>query len=257
MAESRPHTPPARRGIREEKPFLFAAFCPSLYYVFFNGEKVRSFYGFRVAWRDPGWGPWPSIRQARVSAPEGCGFNRRHHNRALFWTAVIDDTINIREVLFITFRKRVRGLWRHSVLRKPALARDGDWSEYYDSAEADVASQWLTIEAFLKELPQPDFSVVLDFACGRGRIAERFAGIAGRLTCADISVDAIAVCRQRFATRSNVECLVNGNGSIPVRSESITFLYSWDAMVHFDTRELNEYFAEFKRVLKPGGMGPG
>jgi ubiquinone/menaquinone biosynthesis C-methylase UbiE len=152
-------------------------------------------------------------------------------------------------------QKRVRNLWRHFVLRKPPLARDGDWSEYYDTAEADVGWQWRIIEPFLSESPKPDLSVVLDFACGRGRIAERFADISGKLICIDMAADAVEQCRQRFARRLNVECLVNGNGSIPVPSGSITFLYSWDAMVHFSVTELAEYFAEFKRVLKLDGMG--
>jgi SAM-dependent methyltransferase len=151
-------------------------------------------------------------------------------------------------------RKRVRGLWRHFILREPPLARDGDWSEYYDTAERYAASQWLIIEPYLRESPKPDLSIVLDFACGRGRIAERFAAISGKLICADMSVDAIEACRQRFAKNSNVECLVNGDGSIPVPSGSITFLYSWDAMVHFSSSELEEYFVEFKRVLKTDGM---
>jgi SAM-dependent methyltransferase len=154
-----------------------------------------------------------------------------------------------------TLRKRVRNLWRHFVLRKPPLARDGDWSEYYDTAEADVEWQWRIIEPFLRESPKPDLSVVLDFACGRGRIAERFAGISGKLICTDMAADAVEQCRRRFARRLNVECLVNGNGSIPIPSGSITFLYSWDAMVHFSVTELAEYFAEFKRVLKLDGMG--
>jgi ubiquinone/menaquinone biosynthesis C-methylase UbiE len=145
-------------------------------------------------------------------------------------------------------------LWRHFVLRRPSLARDGDWSEYYDSAEANTAWQWQIIEPYLTESPQPDLSVVLDFACGRGRIAERFSDISGKLICADMSVDAIEACRKRFARKSNVECIVNGNGSIPVPSGSVTFLYSWDAMVHFGGSELEEYFIEFKRVLKTDGM---
>jgi len=152
-------------------------------------------------------------------------------------------------------RKRARSLWRHFVLLKSPQARDGDWSEYYEAAERDAASQWLIIEPYLKETPQPDLSMVLDFACGRGRMAEHFADISGRLICADISEDAIEVCRRRFAMRSNVECVVNGNGNIPLPSECITFLYSWDAMVHFSSLELEEYFTEFERVLKPDGTG--
>ena len=152
-----------------------------------------------------------------------------------------------------TLRKRVRNLWRHFVLRKPPRARDGDWSEYYDTAEADVDWQWRIIEPFLSESPRPDLSVVLDFACGRGRIAERFADISGKLICTDMAAVAVEQCRRRFAMRSNVECLVNGSGSIPLPSGSITFLCSWDAMVHFNVTELAEYFAEFKRVLNPDG----
>jgi len=151
-------------------------------------------------------------------------------------------------------RKRVRSLWRHFVLQKPTLARDGDWSDYYDSAETNTAWQWQIIEPYLRESPQPDLSIVLDFACGRGRIAERFADISGKLICADMSVDAIEACRRRFAGNSNVECVVNGNGSIPVPSGSVSFLYSWDAMVHFNCSEIEEYFVEFKRVLRKDGL---
>lgn len=151
--------------------------------------------------------------------------------------------------------QRINRLWRHVILRQPVLARHGDWSEYYDTAEAYASAQWCTIESFLKEPFNPDLSVVLDFACGRGRIAERFAAISGRLICVDISQEAIAACRRRLAGRSDVECLVNGNGSIPVSSNSITFLYSWDSMVHFNNSELEEYCVEFQRILKPGGTG--
>ncbi len=152
-------------------------------------------------------------------------------------------------------RKRLRGAWRRLVLRRPPLARDGDWSEYYDSAEADVTWQWRIIEPYLTGPPEPDLSTVLDFACGRGRIAERFAGRSRKLICTDMAPEAIEACRRRFAGHPNVECVVNGDGSIPVPSRSITFLYSWDAMVHFSAGELEEYFAEFQRVLGPGGMG--
>jgi hypothetical protein len=34
----------------------------------------------------------------------------------------------------------------------------------------------------------------------------------------------------------------------------VTFLYSGDAMVHFNCSELEEYFIEFKRVLKTDGL---
>jgi len=133
------------------------------------------------------------------------------------------------------------------------LPRHADWSEYYESAEAETEPEWRIIQAFIGEEPSPDLTAVLDFACGRGRIAERFAAIAGTLICSDINPEAIACCQRRFANSSIVSCVVNDGLSIPVPDESLTFVYSWDSMVHFNAAELRMYFIEFKRILKPGG----
>jgi SAM-dependent methyltransferase len=133
------------------------------------------------------------------------------------------------------------------------LARLADWSEYYEFAEADAVSHWLLIQAFIGEEPSPDLTAVLDFACGRGRIAERFVAIAATLICCDSSGEAIAYCGQRFANSPNVSCVVNDGPSIPAPDESMTFVYSWDSMVHFNMAELRAYIREFKRILKPGG----
>jgi glycosyltransferase involved in cell wall biosynthesis/GR25 family glycosyltransferase involved in LPS biosynthesis len=134
------------------------------------------------------------------------------------------------------------------------LARHADWSEYYELAEADVFSQWRLIQAFIGEEPRLDLTAVLDFACGRGRIAERFAAIAGSLICSDINAEALACCRQRFANSPNVTCVINDGLSIPLPDESLTFVYSWDSMVNFNAAELRTYLREFKRILRPGGM---
>jgi SAM-dependent methyltransferase len=131
--------------------------------------------------------------------------------------------------------------------------KHADWSHYYESAEANVENDWRLIQAFIGEEPSPDLRAVLDFACGRGRIAERFAAMAGTLICSDINPEATAFCLQRFANSSSVSCVVNNGRSIPIPDESLTFIYSWDAMVHFSAAELRIYFIEFKRILKPGG----
>jgi GR25 family glycosyltransferase involved in LPS biosynthesis len=134
------------------------------------------------------------------------------------------------------------------------LARHADWSGYYKLAETDTIPQWRLLQSFIKEAPKPDLAAVLDFACGHGRIAERFAGIAGSLVCCDIGADAIAFCRRRFADSPNVTCVVNDSRSIPLPDESLTFVYSWDSMVNFSIAEMRTYLREFRRILKPGGM---
>jgi SAM-dependent methyltransferase len=134
------------------------------------------------------------------------------------------------------------------------LARHVDWTPYYEEAEAGVDWQWSLISKY-KEPLSPDLSLVLDFACGRGRIAQKFAEIATKLICVDIRQQAIDYCLQRFASRKNTQCLVSGESSIPVASDSVTFLYSWDSMVHFHQGELAVYFKEFHRVMAPGATG--
>jgi SAM-dependent methyltransferase len=136
----------------------------------------------------------------------------------------------------------------------PYQPRDADWSGYHEWTEACTDSQWQTIQAFLGPEPTPDLTAVLDFACGRGRIAERFAPMAGSLICSDIVPESMAFCRRRFADCPNVQCVVNDAHSIPLPDESLTFVYCWDAMVHFNAAELRKYFREFKRLLRPGGM---
>jgi SAM-dependent methyltransferase len=133
------------------------------------------------------------------------------------------------------------------------LARHVDWTPYYEEAESGVDWQWSLISKYMP--PAPDLSTVLDFACGRGRIAQKFAEIATNLICVDIRKPAIDYCVQRFAARPNVKCLVSGESSLPVAPNSITFLYSWDSMVHFHQGELATYFKEFHRAMAPGAKG--
>lgn len=52
---------------------------------------------------------------------------------------------------------------------------------------------------------------------------------------------------------SNVECRVSELESIPADNESMSFIYSWDAMVHFDYRSVDYILSEFTRILKNGG----
>lgn len=136
-------------------------------------------------------------------------------------------------------------------LEETYLPRDFDRSEYLREAEAQTEAQWQRIQSFLGKA---DVTSVLDFECGWGRIAERFASEAGDLVCCDGNPDSVDRCRSRFANFPNVSCVVSEDLSIPLPDESRTFIYSWDAIVHFNAAELRQSFQQFKRILKPGGM---
>ncbi len=47
----------------------------------------------------------------------------------------------------------------------------------------------------------------------------------------------------------------DGNFLKDIQDESITFVYSFDSMVHFDKLVVRDYVAEFARIMKPGAFG--
>lgn len=100
--------------------------------------------------------------------------------------------------------------------------------------------------------------VVLDFACGHGRIAAKVSELAGKLMLCGINKDAIEFCKDRFLsskTKCKFKFIVNNNKKIPIWKNSVTFIYSWDAMVHFEQEDLEIYAGEFYRILKKGKYG--
>lgn len=98
-----------------------------------------------------------------------------------------------------------------------------------------------------------NFSRVVDFACGKGRIAELVSSFSDSLVCVDTSREAIDYCAQRFRDKNNIECIVSEPERIPLDQNSIYLIYSWDAMVHFDYRSIDYILTEFSRIIKSGG----
>jgi SAM-dependent methyltransferase len=96
-----------------------------------------------------------------------------------------------------------------------------------------VTMEWLTRAA----LPA---GLVLELGCGRGALAEvseRYAGV-------DLSLPALASGPERRICADMEQ--------LPVRSESIAFLFSWAALEHVPHPE--RVLAEIERVLRPGGV---
>ena len=130
-----------------------------------------------------------------------------------------------------------------------------DWDNYYNDAENASRVQ---IEKYIQPLLEKyksefEFSRVVDFACGKGRISEYFVGFSDLLYCIDINNKSIDFCKNRFSDKDNVICKLSTKNGFDVKSESISFLFSWDAMVHFDYRSIDIALSEFYRVLKKGG----
>lgn len=136
-----------------------------------------------------------------------------------------------------------------------ATPADNKWKAYYKSAEHGAVRQFDSIiSPILSEYhDQLDYSNVLDFACGEGRIANLLQARCQSLQLVDASQQAIDFCNQRFAHLPHITAISNNAGVLPQDSSSLSFIYSWDAMVHFSYKSLDFYLHEFSRVLRQNG----
>lgn len=127
--------------------------------------------------------------------------------------------------------------------------------QYFDDAEAVINRQWNT--TIWPIIAHCDFSHVLDLACGHGRNSEKLRARASSIDLVDINKSCIDTCRRRFGQQIG-NCLfryhVNNGASLSALSDaSISLVYCWDSMVHFDRLLVRDYIEEIARVLAPGG----
>lgn len=128
---------------------------------------------------------------------------------------------------------------------------------YFIDAEPHMELQWnQIIFPLIRDL---EFTTVLDLACGHGRNSEFLRRHSKSPHLVDINQSCIDACRMRFGdtkdgTRFRYH-VTDGNHLKMIENESITLVYSWDSMVHFDKLIIRDYLLDIQRVLKPGRIG--
>jgi SAM-dependent methyltransferase len=132
------------------------------------------------------------------------------------------------------------------------------WVEapYFDAAEGHMDGQWRTLVLpFLRfEESGIDCAVTVDLAAGRGRASAKLLPLAGRrLHIVDLHPNNVEACRRRFGEDPRIAYHVTNGWSLPLPDGEATFLFSFDAMVHFDSDVVRSYLREAARVLRPGG----
>lgn len=132
---------------------------------------------------------------------------------------------------------------------------------------AAPASSEFTGERYLSEIPGPIqyehyhryvFALpycagkdVLDIASGEGYGSAFLASVARSVVGVDIAKEAVEAARLAYASR-NLRYLAGSCTAIPVPDASIDVIVSFETLEHFQEQEL--FFAECKRVLRPGGV---
>jgi ubiquinone/menaquinone biosynthesis C-methylase UbiE len=101
-----------------------------------------------------------------------------------------------------------------------------------------------------------DFTTVVDLAAGHGRNSVMLLKEAKRLYIVDINRECIEYCQKRFQGMPNITYVQNDGYSLKaIPDGTISLIYSFDSMVHFDIDVIGNYAKEFYRILKPGGHG--
>lgn len=128
---------------------------------------------------------------------------------------------------------------------------------YYADAEPYMDQQWDKIIYPL--IRGYDFSTVLELAPGHGRNTEKLRRLAKEMHLVDVNSTCIEACRTRFGMERDgcqfFYYVNDGNFLSSIKEASISFVYSFDSMVHFDKLVVKDYLTEFKRVMRPGAFG--
>jgi SAM-dependent methyltransferase len=136
--------------------------------------------------------------------------------------------------------------------------KDGVDFEYFEKADSN---EWLQVfwsaDAMAKKLMNNlDKSSLLEIACGTGRHSFQLIDTVKNLYLLDSSAGALALARQRFRNYENVRYIHNPEGigiaETALANESVSAVFSYDAMVHFEKECVQSYIADSWRILKHG-----
>lgn len=127
---------------------------------------------------------------------------------------------------------------------------------YFEAAEHDASMNqfWDQNSKFYEMFQQLNLSNVIELAVGRGRHVLQYIERANQVTVVDILQENIEFCKDRFKNYDKIHYYTNNGYNIEkLESEKFTSLFSYDAMVHFEMMDINEYLKDIYRVLIPGG----
>lgn len=132
------------------------------------------------------------------------------------------------------------------------VGRDWTHGEYYDSAEQSMDTQWAAV--IWPIIESANFEHVVEIAAGHGRNTEKLAQVSRRIFATDINQENIEFLKERFKNSKAVEVFRNSGADLRfIEGASASFVYSFDAMVHFDSDIIRSYIKEIRRILVPGG----
>jgi SAM-dependent methyltransferase len=106
------------------------------------------------------------------------------------------------------------------------------------------------LAAFAEHVRDAGGGLVADLGCGKGRIGAYLAGLGLDVAGIDLSPAMIEIAR---ATRPGIRFEVGSMHALPLGDGTLAGVVSWYSVIHAARGDVPAYFAEFARVLRPGG----
>jgi ubiquinone/menaquinone biosynthesis C-methylase UbiE len=106
------------------------------------------------------------------------------------------------------------------------------------------------LAAFTELVRAAGGGLVAELGCGEGRIAAHLAGLGLDVTGVDLSSAMIEIAR---ATRPGIRFQVGSMHALPFGDGTLAGAVSWYSVIHAAPGDVPAYFAEFGRVVRPGG----
>lgn len=142
----------------------------------------------------------------------------------------------------------------------------GYYSPYFKAADKKginpidiLNSEWYDGEKTARECVLQHISkdsIVLEIACGIGRVSKFVAPECKHLLCTDILDEALEGAKENLLKYNNISFeKINGYNLVGLYDNYFDCVYSFTTFFHFDFELIVKYFDEIKRVLKPGGIG--
>lgn len=127
---------------------------------------------------------------------------------------------------------------------------------YYDAVENNARSQWDNLILPFMDGFDIDYSNTMELSVGHGRMTAIMLEVSNHVIGVDVLGENLDFCRERFGDMPNLTLIENDGVTLEaIADDSVSFVFCFDSMIHFDSDVVRSYLAEFRRILKPGGLG--
>jgi Methylase involved in ubiquinone/menaquinone biosynthesis len=106
------------------------------------------------------------------------------------------------------------------------------------------------LTAFAEQIAADGGGAVADIGCGPGRVSGFLAGVGLDVCGVDLSPGMIGVARR---DHPGIPFEVASMAALPYRDGELAGALAWYSIIHIPQEEQDAVFAEFERVLRPGG----